>query len=82
MISQLKKVAAKEIFSTVNLSREQAFIQRLHFSVPCEGFGKGMKAFFPAAINSLSDLRNFSGYLASFLHSPQQQCFVLTIFNF
>ena len=34
-------------FSLVNPSHEQAFIQRWHLSTPCEGFGKGMKAFFP-----------------------------------
>ena len=45
----------------------------------CEGFGNGMKTFFPDFFNSLSDFGNSSGYLEFNLHLPQQQCLVITI---
>ena len=54
---------------------------RLHFSIPCEGFGKGMNTFFPDFSISFSDFGHLSGYLESVLYSPQQQCLVLTIFT-
>jgi len=38
-----------------------------------------MKTFLPDFTTSLRDLGHFSRYLESVLHSPQQQCLVLTI---
>ena len=38
-----------------------------------------MKTFFPDSSNSTSDFGQYSRYLESVLHSPWQQCFVLTI---
>ena len=40
-----------------------------------------MNIFFPVFAISLSDFGSFSGNLESLEHFPQQQCFVLTIFN-
>ena len=44
-----------------------------------DGLGNGMKTFFPDSSNSTSDFGQYSRYLESVLHSPWQQCFVLTI---
>ena len=68
-----------EIFSSVKNCREHATNQRLHFSISWEGFGNGMNTFFPNCCNSLREFGHLSGYLESVLHSPRQQCFVLTI---
>lgn len=67
------------IFFTVKSSREQALIHRWHFSTSCHGFGKGRNIFLPKSAISFNDLGSLSGYLESFLHCPQQQCFVVTI---
>ena len=40
-----------------------------------------MNIFFPVFAISLSDFGSFLGNLESLEHFPQQQCFVLTIFN-
>ena len=68
-----------ETFFSVKNSREQATIHLLHFSISCDGLGNGMKTFFPDSSNSTSDFGQYSRYLESVLHSPWQQCFVLTI---
>ena len=68
-----------EIFSSVKNCREHATNQRLHFSISWEGFRNGKNTFFPDCCNSLREFGHLSGYLESVLHSPQQQCFVLTI---
>ena len=44
-------------------------------------FWEWYEYFFPVFAISLSDFGSFSGNLESLEHFPQQQCFVLTIFN-
>ena len=68
-----------ETFFSVKNSREQATIHLLHSSISCDGLGNGMKTFFPDSSNSTSDFGQYSRYLELVLHSPWQQCFVLTI---
>ena len=66
------------LFSVKNC-REHATIHLLHFSISWDGFENRMKTFLPDSSTSLRDLGHFSRYLESVLHSPQQQCLVLTI---
>ena len=67
------------ILISVKNCREHATIHLLHFSISRDGFGSGMKTFFPDSSTSLRDLVHFSRYLESVLHSARQQCLVLTI---
>ena len=61
---------------------EQATSQRLHFSMFLGGLGKGISTFLPDFFNSVRHFGHLSGYLESVLHSPEQQCLVLTIPRF
>ena len=59
--------------------REHVTSHLLHFSISWEGFGNGMKTFFPDSSTSLKDLGNDSRYCESVFHLPQQQCLVIAI---
>ena len=56
-------VEHKYVFFTVKNSRLQSINHGLLFLVSYDGFGSGMKTFFPGSCNSLRDFGNLWSFI-------------------